>query len=178
MRDYTEQPQLEVQPTEPELSPEDRAFVELIKEASALEGPDRHEMERLIDDAVGDNDDVLRLRSIAAEELVEERRQESYLEDFKASISNEVLAALENKSGKSGNGHLPSLPAQRVARALERAGLVRQNATGGGSHVMFRDSETGEILTCFGGNKTIRPGLLKKIIDQAGLTPETFKSYI
>lgn len=73
---------------------------------------------------------------------------------------------------------LPSLKAEEVIRALRKAGF--EIARIKGSHHILRhrdDPSRGTVVPVHKG-QDIKRGLLRKIIGDAGLTPDEFKSLL
>jgi predicted RNA binding protein YcfA (HicA-like mRNA interferase family) len=71
------------------------------------------------------------------------------------------------------NPKLPVVSGQKVVRALERIGyhVVRQR----GSHIRLRDeTEPSHLPVTVPDHKTVKPGLLRKILRDADLTTEEF----
>jgi predicted RNA binding protein YcfA (HicA-like mRNA interferase family) len=71
------------------------------------------------------------------------------------------------------NPKLPVVSGQKVVRALERIGyrVVRQR----GSHIRLRDeTEPSHLPVTVPDHRTVKPGLLRKILRDAGLTTEEF----
>jgi predicted RNA binding protein YcfA (HicA-like mRNA interferase family) len=71
---------------------------------------------------------------------------------------------------------LPSLSAKTVARALERAGFVRQRQKG--SHITYRHPQTGRTTVVPMHVGDIKRPLLKLIISQTGLSDEEFRNLL
>jgi mRNA interferase HicA len=72
---------------------------------------------------------------------------------------------------------LPGVRAKEIIRALERAGFLieRQNST---SHVLLRDPKTKRTTVVPIHSKELPRWLLKKIIKDAGLNEDQFRSLI
>ena len=71
------------------------------------------------------------------------------------------------------NPKLPVVSGQKVVRALERIGyhVVRQR----GSHIRLRDeTESSHLPVTVPDHRTVKPGLLRKILRDADLTTEEF----
>jgi predicted RNA binding protein YcfA (HicA-like mRNA interferase family) len=71
------------------------------------------------------------------------------------------------------NPKLPIVSGRRVVKALERAGyrIVRQR----GSHVRLRDEDDPNHLPLtVPDHKTVKPGLLRKVLRDANLTVDEF----
>ena len=71
------------------------------------------------------------------------------------------------------NPKLPVVSGQKVVRALERIGdhVVRQR----GSHIRLRDeTEPSHLPVTVPDHRTVKPGLLRKILRDADLTTEEF----
>ncbi len=77
--------------------------------------------------------------------------------------------------GRSGSGPRVKLPrdvdGRQAARALQRIGFVQQRQTG--SYLILRREGRTVVVP---QHKPLKPGTLKGIIDQAGLTIEEFKA--
>jgi len=71
---------------------------------------------------------------------------------------------------------LPSLTGKQVVRALQKAGfeVIRQK----GSHAFLRHSDGRSTLVPLHAGETIGPGLLRKIIRDAEMTREEFRSLL
>ncbi len=67
---------------------------------------------------------------------------------------------------------LPSLPPQKVVKALKKIGFEKARQTG--SHLILANKATKKIIPVPIHNKDIKRGLLMSIIKQAGLSPEEF----
>jgi predicted RNA binding protein YcfA (HicA-like mRNA interferase family) len=70
------------------------------------------------------------------------------------------------------NPKLPVVSGPRVIKALERIGhrVVRQR----GSHIRLREVNPNHLPLTMPNHKTIKPGLLRKILRDADLTVEEF----
>lgn len=69
---------------------------------------------------------------------------------------------------------LPSLGGRRAVRALERAGFVVQR-TRGSHHILARpDDPARAVIVPVHGNRDLKPGTLRSIVRQAGLSIEEF----
>lgn len=71
------------------------------------------------------------------------------------------------------NPKMPVVSGQKVVRALERIGyhVVRQR----GSHIRLRDeAEPSHLPVTVPDHRTVKPGLLRKILRDADLTKEEF----
>jgi predicted RNA binding protein YcfA (HicA-like mRNA interferase family) len=71
-------------------------------------------------------------------------------------------------------GRLPAVNARRVIRALERAGFAVERTRG--SHcILARPDEPGRpVIVPVHGGRDLKPGTLRSIIRQAGLSVEEF----
>ena len=68
---------------------------------------------------------------------------------------------------------LPRVTAREVQRAIERDGWV--HIGGKGSHRQFsRPTKPGRVTIAGHAGETIKPGTLKRILRQAGLTVDRF----
>lgn len=65
---------------------------------------------------------------------------------------------------------LPALKPKRVIRALERSGFYLHHVRG--SHYFFRKAERNVVIPYH--TKDLKPGTLRAIIDQSGLTVDEF----
>ncbi|HYO30291.1 MAG TPA: type II toxin-antitoxin system HicA family toxin [Thermomicrobiales bacterium] len=75
------------------------------------------------------------------------------------------------------DARLPRITARDLVRALKRGGWVTVRTTG--SHIHLRHPERGALVTVPGHvGETIGPGLLKSILDQAGLAPDELKELL
>jgi len=75
------------------------------------------------------------------------------------------------------NPKLPVVSGQKVVRALERIGyhVVRQR----GSHIRLRDeAEPSHLPVTVPDHRTVKPGLLRKILRDADLTTEEFTALL
>jgi len=69
---------------------------------------------------------------------------------------------------------LPSIGGRRVIRALERAGFVVQR-TRGSHYILARPGDPGHaVIVPVHGSRDLKPGTLRSIIHQAGLTTDDF----
>ena len=75
-------------------------------------------------------------------------------------------------------GGLPTLRAREVVRALERAGFVEKRVSG--SHcLMGHSQDPARMVTVpLHGARDLKPGTLRAIIRQAGLTVEAFRALL
>jgi len=68
---------------------------------------------------------------------------------------------------------LPRVTGREAVRAIERAGFVVDRQRG--SHVILVHSQSRKRVTVpVHAGKTVKPGTLNAILDDAGLTPEEF----
>ena len=72
------------------------------------------------------------------------------------------------------NGRLPAVNARRVIRALERAGFIVDRIVGSHHVMAHRLARTRAVTVPYKGGKDLKPGTLRSIIRQAGLTVEEF----
>jgi predicted RNA binding protein YcfA (HicA-like mRNA interferase family) len=73
---------------------------------------------------------------------------------------------------------LPAVNARQVLAALRRAGFVLDRITGS-HHVLVHASDARRAVTVpFHGARSLKPGTLRNIIRQAGLTVEEFRSLL
>jgi predicted RNA binding protein YcfA (HicA-like mRNA interferase family) len=71
---------------------------------------------------------------------------------------------------------LPRLTAREIAGALEKAGfsLARQS----GSHKIYKNASGKRVTIPFHGPKILHPKLLKSILRDADLTPESLQELL
>ena len=69
------------------------------------------------------------------------------------------------------SGKLPTLKPKRVIRALERYGFAIHHTSG--SHYSLKKGKL-RVVVPYHNKKDLKPGTLKSIIEQAGLTVEEF----
>jgi predicted RNA binding protein YcfA (HicA-like mRNA interferase family) len=75
-------------------------------------------------------------------------------------------------------GRLPAVNARRVIRALERAGFVVDRVVGS-HYVLASRNDPGRAVTVpFHGSRDLKPGTLRSIIRQSGLTVAEFVALI
>ena len=76
------------------------------------------------------------------------------------------------------NGGLPAANARQVLRALQRAGFVVDRIVGS-HHVLRHPAVPHRVVTVpFHGPKDLKPGTLRAIIRQAGLSLEAFRTLL
>ena len=72
---------------------------------------------------------------------------------------------------------LPVTDGRRVVRALERAGLIVRRQRG--SHVVLTNpGKTVEVAVPVHGSRDLKPGTLRGIIRDAGLTVDEFRKML
>ena len=71
------------------------------------------------------------------------------------------------------SGRLPQLSYRKVAKALQRAGLVLDHATGS-HHFFIHPLDPTILVSVPRHSKDIKRGLLHRIVKDAGLTVEEF----
>lgn len=69
---------------------------------------------------------------------------------------------------------LPSVGGRDVVRALERAGFVVDRVRGSHHMMAYRDDPSRFAIVPVHGNKDLKPGTVRNIIKQAGLTVTEF----
>ena len=69
---------------------------------------------------------------------------------------------------------LPATNARRTIRALEQAGFVEVRSSGSHRLLVHPDDPARAVVVPFHGSKDLKPGTLRSIIRQAGLTVEEF----
>ncbi len=75
------------------------------------------------------------------------------------------------------NTRLPVTTGRKVMRALERAGFILHHATG--SHHIYRHAIELELrVTVPLHNGDLKPGTLRQIVKQSGLSPEEFRELL
>ena len=73
------------------------------------------------------------------------------------------------------SARLPTLSRRRVIKALTKAGFVLDRSRGKGGHARLRRPSDGRVTHISSGDgKDVRPGTLRDILSQAGLTREEF----
>ena len=75
-------------------------------------------------------------------------------------------------------GRLPVLRARAVIRALERAGFVVVRTVGSHNVLDHRDDPTRTVIVPGHGSRDMKPGTLRAIIKQAGLTVAQFRDLL
>ena len=73
-----------------------------------------------------------------------------------------------------GGGRLPVVSGKRVIQVLQRAGLVTDRIVGSHHILMYPEGHTRTVTVPVHGNKDLKPGTLRSIIRQTGLTLEEF----
>lgn len=71
---------------------------------------------------------------------------------------------------------LPQVSGPRLLRALERLGFYVKRQTGGHAIVVHREDSSRRAVIPLHGNKPIRPGTFRSILDGLQLSVETIKS--
>lgn len=73
---------------------------------------------------------------------------------------------------------LPVLRARDVLRALRKAGFVEKRVSGS-HYLLAHPSDPGRAVTVpYHGTRDLKPGTLRSIIRQAGLTVEEFRALL
>jgi predicted RNA binding protein YcfA (HicA-like mRNA interferase family) len=73
------------------------------------------------------------------------------------------------------SGRLPMVKGREVIAALERAGF---NIVGGTKHIKLRGPGGQVVLVPNHPGEDVKPGTLRNILRQAGLTPEEFQRHL
>ena len=74
--------------------------------------------------------------------------------------------------------HLPAVGARQVIAALRRAGFIVDRIVGS-HYILARPDDPARAVTVpFHGVRDIKPGTLRSIIRQAGLTVEAFRDLL
>ena len=71
-------------------------------------------------------------------------------------------------------GRLPAVNARRTTRALERAGFTVVRSSGSHRLLVHAQDPTLVVTVPFHGGRDLKPGTLRSIIRQAGLSVEGF----
>jgi predicted RNA binding protein YcfA (HicA-like mRNA interferase family) len=72
------------------------------------------------------------------------------------------------------SGRLPAVNARRVIRALQRHGFIVDRIVGSHHLLRHRDDPARLVTVPFHGSRDLKPGTIRSIVRQAGLTPEEF----
>jgi predicted RNA binding protein YcfA (HicA-like mRNA interferase family) len=73
-----------------------------------------------------------------------------------------------------GGGRLPVVSGKQVIRALTKAGFVVDRVVGSHHVLTFPDDLTRTVTVPVHGNRDLKPGTLRSIIRQTGLSVEEF----
>jgi predicted RNA binding protein YcfA (HicA-like mRNA interferase family) len=73
---------------------------------------------------------------------------------------------------------LPAVRAREVIRALQRAGFIEKRVSGSHCLLGHRDDPTRAVVVPLHGARDLKPGTLRSIIRQAGLTMEEFRDLL
>ena len=76
------------------------------------------------------------------------------------------------------SGRLPAVPARDVIRALTRAGFVIDRIVGSHYIMAHPDDPRRAVSVPHHGKKDLKPGTLRAIIRQAGLSVEEFNALL
>jgi predicted RNA binding protein YcfA (HicA-like mRNA interferase family) len=76
------------------------------------------------------------------------------------------------------SGRLPVLKAIEVIRALERAGFEVVRSAGNHKILDHRENRTRTVVVPVHAGRDMKPGTLRAIIRQAGLSVEEFKTFL
>lgn len=74
--------------------------------------------------------------------------------------------------------HLPAANARRVIAALRKAGFVVDRVRGSHYILAHPDDPSHAVTVPFHGSRDLKPGTLRNIIRQAGLTVEAFRELL
>ncbi len=73
---------------------------------------------------------------------------------------------------------LPALSARQVIAALQRAGFVIDRISGS-HYILARAGDPARAVTVpYHGARSLKPGTLRSIIRQAGMTPDGFREFL
>lgn len=72
------------------------------------------------------------------------------------------------------SGGLPTVSGRRVVRALETAGFVVERISGSHHLLVHRDNPARAVTVPVHGSRDLKPGTLRAIIRQAGLSVAEF----
>lgn len=73
-----------------------------------------------------------------------------------------------------GSGRLPAVSGKRVIRALAKAGFIVERIVGS-HHILMHPGDLSRTVTVpVHGSRDLKPGTLRSIIRQTGLTVEAF----
>ena len=75
-------------------------------------------------------------------------------------------------------GRLPALDGRRVVRALTRAGFATDRIIGSHHVMVFPGHLTRTVTVPVHSSRDLKPGTLRSIIKQAGLSLEEFKALL
>jgi len=76
------------------------------------------------------------------------------------------------------SGRLPATSGRQAVRALQKAGFVVDRIVGS-HHVMAHPDDPKRAVTVpVHGNRDLKPGTLRSVIRQAGLTAEEFRQLL
>jgi len=76
------------------------------------------------------------------------------------------------------SGPLPVLSARDVLRALRKAGFIERRSTGSHRLLVDPDDPTRAVTVPVHGGRDLRPGTLRSIIRQSGLTVDEFRDLL
>ena len=76
------------------------------------------------------------------------------------------------------SGRLPVLNGAEVIRALEKAGFVLVRTAGSHKVLDHRDDSSRTVIVPVHAGRDMKPGTLRGVIKQAGLTVEEFKTFL
>jgi predicted RNA binding protein YcfA (HicA-like mRNA interferase family) len=75
-------------------------------------------------------------------------------------------------------GGLPACRARDVLRALGNAGFVEKRVSGSHYILVHRDDPARAVTVPYHGSRDLKPGTLRAIIRQAGLSVEAFNELL
>jgi predicted RNA binding protein YcfA (HicA-like mRNA interferase family) len=76
------------------------------------------------------------------------------------------------------DGKLPALDGRRVVRALTRAGLTTDRIVGSHHVMVFSGDPVRTVTVPVHASRDLKPGTLRSIVKQAGLSLEEFKALL
>ncbi len=76
------------------------------------------------------------------------------------------------------NGGLPVINARQAIRALERGGFIVDRISGSHHLLVFPGDPSRRVTVPFHGARTLKPGTLRSMIRQAGLTVVEFRDLL
>lgn len=73
---------------------------------------------------------------------------------------------------------LPVATARQVLAALRRAGFIVDRTSGSHHLLVHPDDATRRVTVPFHGSRSLKPGTLRNIIRQSGLSVEEFQEFL